>query len=333
MNAFEWANAKSVADAVRLLGASASADPDESYRPMGGGQDLLTTMKAYITRPGRVVNLKTIPDAAKITIDAKTGIVFGATTTLSAIEAQADVAAFAPGLVEAIHSVATPQIRNVGTIGGNLCQRPRCWYFRLENHKCLKRGGDTCYAKDGENKYNAVFATDAPCVITHPSDLAPMLVALGATITVVGAKGSRDISAGDFFRMPTVGDARHENVLTADEIITQIRVPASPLARRSTYLKFKERPSLDFAMASVAAAVDRADDGTIRSARVVLGGVAPIPWILPAVEARLTGHRLDDATLTAAGELAIADAKPLSQNAYKLPLIRTLVRRALAKLA
>ncbi len=331
MQAFEWANAKTMDDAARLLSPGAAADPDETSRPMGGGQDLLTTMKAYIMRAPRVVNLKTIPEAGKITVDANAGLTLGATATLTDIEEHDGVKNFAPGLVEAIHSIATPQIRNVGTIGGNLNQRPRCWYFRHENLKCLKRGGDTCYAIDGENKYHAIFATDAPCVITHPSDTAPMLVALGATITAVGPKGSRDIAAKDFFKLPTKQDARHETVLASDEIVTQIRIPATGLAKKSTYLKFKERESLDFAMASVAAAIET-DLGAVTAARVVLGGVAQIPWPLPAVDAFIVGKKLDAATIEKAAEMSIADAKPLSQNGYKLPLLKTLVRRALTKL-
>ena len=332
MNAFEWANAKDALDAVSLLVADGSVDPDEVPHALAGGQDLHTTLKAHIVRPSRVVNLKTIPGLNEILVGAD-GLTLGATAILTDIAERADVMKFAPGLVEAIHSVATPQIRNLGTIGGNLGQRPRCWYFRHETLKCLKRGGTECYAKEGENKYNAVFGTDAPCVITQPSDPAQVLVALGAMITVQGPAGARDIRAADFFRMPTTEDPRRENVLAPGEIITQIRIAPTPLAARSTYVKFKERESLDFAMASVAAAVDRADDGTVRAARVVLGGVAPVPWQLPKVDAFLVGKKLDDATLAEAATIAVADAKPLSQTGYKVPLVKTLVRRALAKLA
>ncbi|HEX8324361.1 MAG TPA: FAD binding domain-containing protein [Tepidisphaeraceae bacterium] len=332
MQAFEWANAKTAADAVRLLGPGAAADYDETFRPIGGGQDLHTTLKAYIHRPARVVNLKTIPDAGKITVDGNS-LILGATATLTEIETHPEVIRQAPGLAESIHSVATPQIRNFGTIGGNLCQRPRCWYFRLEEVKCLKRGGDTCYAKEGENKYLAAFGTDAPCVITKPSDPAQVLVALNAVVNVLGPKGERQINAGEFFRMPTTDDPRRENVLAADEIITSIRVPLGQLAAKSTYLKFKERESLDFAMASVAAAVDADGALTVRSARVVLGGVAPVPWALPAVDAFLAGETLDEATIARAAEMAIEGAKPLSQTRYKLPLVRTLVQRSLTKLA
>jgi xanthine dehydrogenase YagS FAD-binding subunit len=332
MQAFEWANAKSFEDASRLLApAAGAADPDETFRPIGGGQDLHTTMKSYIERPRRVVNLKTIPNASQISFEpSKGGFTFGATATLTDIEEHPDVQKQLPGLAEAIRSVATPQIRNVGTIGGNLAQRPRCWYFRHENLKCLKRGGETCFAKDGENKFHAIFATEGPCVITHPSDLAPMLAAMDATISVTGSKGSRDVAAKDFFILPEK-DVRRETVLSGDDVITAIRVLRS--AVRSTYLKFKERESLDFAMASVAAVVDVQTDHAIAAARVVLGGVAPIPWLLPEVGAFLIGKKLDSDTIAKAGQLAIANAKPLSQNGYKLPLVQTLVRRALTKLA
>ena len=335
MQAFEWANAKSVENATALLNDfdhDQAPPPDARPHPIGGGQDLHTTMKAYIVTPPRVVNLKTIPDAGKITLDAG-GLTLGATATLTQIATHDGVQKFAPGLVEAIESVATPQIRNQGTIGGNLCQRPRCWYFRLEEVRCLKRGGDTCYAKEGENKYNAAFGTDAPCVITQPSDPAQILVALDAVITAAGLKGTRDIKAGEFFRMPTTDDPFRETVLTPGEIVTHIRIPATPLAAKSTYLKFKERSSLDFAMASVAAAVDGGADGVLKTARVVLGGVAPVPWPLPAVDLFLAGKKLDETTIAKAAELAVADAKPLSQTGYKVQLVRTLVKRALTKLA
>lgn len=330
MNAFEWANAKSPEDAVKLLTPGATGDPDQTHRPIGGGQDLHTTMKAYIQRPSRVVNLKTIPQFGQITVDAS-GVTLGATATLTDIEEHEGVLKAVPGLAEAIHSVASPQIRNIGTIGGNLCQRPRCWYFRLEEVKCLRRGGHTCYAHDGENKYHAIFNTDGPCVIVHPSDPAPLLTAVGAVLTVAGPNGTRQIPIGQFFVLPT-DDFRRENVLAGDEIITQVTIPASALAKRSTYLKFKERESLDFAMASVAAAVDL-EGGTVKSARVVLGGVAPIPWQLPKVNEFLAGKKLDEATIAKAAEMAIDGAVPLSQNAYKLPLVKTLVKRALTKLA
>ena len=330
MKAFEWMNATTVAEAVNALKSDSSADVDDAARPIAGGQDLLTTMKDYTSRPARIVNLKSIPGMNRIALNAS-GLTIGALVTLTELEEHAGVQKSFPGLAEAAHSIATPQIRNLGTVGGNLCQRPRCWYFRLEEVICLKKGGSECYAATGENKYNAIIG-GGPSYIVHPSDLAPMLMALGATVTVTGSTGKRVIPLDKFFTLPSEGNIRRENVLKNDDIITQIFVPASPLAARSTYLKFKERDSLDFALASVAVAL-RLASGTVRDARIVLGGVAPIPWRVPAAEKFLVGKKLQPDVLAEAGKLALAEAKPLEKNAYKVPLTQTLVRRALTKAA
>jgi xanthine dehydrogenase YagS FAD-binding subunit len=331
MNAFEWASPTTINEAVKLLkSAPATSDIDEAARPIAGGQDLLTTMKDYSTRPSRVVNLKGIRGLDRIQGNAKTGLTIGALVTLNQLEENPIVKANFPGLSEAAHSIATPQIRNLGTVGGNLCQRPRCWYFRLEEVNCLKKGGSECYAAKGENKYNAIFG-GGPSYIVHPSDLAPMLVALGASVSVVGADGKRVIPLDKFFTLPTEGNIRRENVLKNDEIITQIQVPASPVAARSTYLKFKERESMDFAMASVAAAVQLRPNKNIALARVVLGGVAPIPWRAPQAEQFLVGKTASAEVFAEAAKLALQGAQPLEKNAYKVPLTQTLVRRALAR--
>ena len=331
MKAFEWVNASSVNEAVQLLtSASASRDIDDAPRPIAGGQDLLTTMKDYSTRPARVVNLKSIRGLNLIQGNARRGLTIGALVTLNQLEEHAVVRASFPGLAEAANSIATPQIRNLGTVGGNLCQRPRCWYFRLEDVVCLKKGGSECYAAKGENKYNAILG-GGPSYIVHPSDLAPMLVALGASVSVVGTEGMRTILLDKFFTLPSEGSIRRENVLKNDDIITQIHVPASSFAAHSTYLKFKERESLDFALASVAVAVQLGANKSVTQARIVLGGVAPIPWRVPEAEKFLTGKTLSGEVLRETAKLALAGAQPLEKNAYKIPLTQTLVRRALAK--
>ncbi len=331
MKTFEWASPATINEAVQLLkSAPVTSDIDEAARPMAGGQDLLTTMKDYSTRPSRVVNLKGIRGLDRIQGNGRTGLTIGALVTLSQLEENPVVRASFPGLGEAAHSIATPQIRNLGTVGGNLCQRPRCWYYRLEEVICLKKGGSECYAAKGENKYNAILG-GGPSYIVHPSDLAPMLLALGASVSVVGADGKRVIPLDKFFTLPADGNIRRENVLKNDEIITQIQVPASPVAARSTYLKFKERESMDFALASVAAAVQLRANKSIAQARVVLGGVAPIPWRAPQAEQFLVGKMLGPDVLAEAARLALQGAQPLEKNAYKVPLAQTLVRRALAK--
>jgi xanthine dehydrogenase YagS FAD-binding subunit len=333
MKAFEWANATTISEAVQWLkSAPAGTDIDDSARPIAGGQDLLTTMKDYSTRPTRVVNLKNIRGLDTIQGNARTGLTIGALVTLTQLEEHSVVRASFPGLAEAAHSVATPQIRNLGTVGGNLCQRPRCWYFRLEEVICLKKGGSECYAAKGENKYNAILG-GGPSYIVHPSDLAPMLVALGASVSVVGSDGKRVIPLDKFFTLPSEGSIRRENVLRNDEIITEITVPKSPVAARSTYLKFKERESMDFALASVAAAVQLGANNTVTQCRIVLGGVAPIPWRATKAEQFLVGKALAGDVPQEAAKLALAGAEPLEKNAYKVPLTQTLVRRALAKVA
>ncbi|HEX6717663.1 MAG TPA: xanthine dehydrogenase family protein subunit M [Pyrinomonadaceae bacterium] len=329
MKAFEWSSPASVNEAVKMLTVASHGDIDEAPRPIAGGQDLLTTMKDYTSRPTRLVNLKNIPGLNRITLNAH-GLTIGALVTLTELEEHAGVRKSFPGLAEAAHSIATPQIRNLGTVGGNLCQRPRCWYFRLEEVICLKKGGSECYAANGENKYNAILG-GGPSFIVHPSDLAPMLVALDATVTVVGAAGKRVIPLDKFFTLPSEGNIRRENVLKNEEIITEIHLPESPLAARSTYLKFKERESLDFALASAAVAVKLEGNRSVSAARIVLGGVAPIPWRVPAAEKFLIGKNLTPEVLAETAKIALADAKPLEKNAYKVPLAQTLVRRALAK--
>jgi xanthine dehydrogenase YagS FAD-binding subunit len=331
MRSFEWTNPTSVAEAVRLLKpADPRGDVDAAPRPLAGGQDLLTTMKDDVTRPVRLVNLKGIRGLDRIEGDAGRGLRIGALVTLAALEENPIARKSFPALVEAAESIGSPQIRTLGTVGGNLCQRPRCWYFRHENIVCLKKGGPICYAAVGENKYNAIFG-GGPSYIVHPSDLAPVLVAYGASARIAGPGGERTVELERFFTLPSEGHIRRENVLDNDEIVVEITVPASAATMRSTYVKFKERESFDFALSSVAAAVATASDGTVRSARIVLGGVAPIPWRAPKAEAHLVGKKLTPETINAAGDLALDGAAPLAKNAYKVPLTQALVRRALAK--
>ena len=330
MKAFEWSSPSSVDDAVKLLAEIRADDSADNARPMGGGQDLLTTMKERILTPKRVVNLKTIDGLDGIAVDVKGNLTIGALAKLYEIEASDLIKRTCPGLAEAAHSVATVQLRNQGTLGGNLCQRPRCWYFRLPHIVCLKKGGDTCYSEHGENKYNAILG-GGPSFIVHPSDLATMLTALDATITVAGPKGTTDVPIGQFFILPSE-NASAENILERGQIVTKVTIPASAFAARSTYLKFKERSSLDFAMCAAAAAVELGPDGSVKQARLALGAVAPVPWRVPKAEAALVGKPLSDASIKDAAELALDGAAPLSKNAYKVQLSKALVKRALNQL-
>jgi xanthine dehydrogenase YagS FAD-binding subunit len=231
-------------------------------------------------------------------------------------------------LAEAAESVATPQIRNVGTLAGNLCQRPWCWYYR-NGFPCFKAGGNQCFSIAGENQFHAIFG-GGPSYIVHPSDTAPALIALDAAFRIAGPAGERKVAAADFFVLPRQ-NASAENILANDEVLTSVQIPAQRAGMRSVYAKVLDREAWTHAVIS-AAIVLQMDGPTCRDARVVLGGVAPIPWRLPEVERALTGQPITEETAARAGDLAIAGARPLAKNAYKLPLTKNLVRRTLLDL-
>jgi xanthine dehydrogenase YagS FAD-binding subunit len=332
MKSFALSNPKSLEQAVLRL-SSAGRDPraQAKIKLLAGGQDLLTEMKEHLAEPEELVNLKTIPGLDGIEDGAKGELVLGALATLSALERHGALRDRYRAVHEAAASIASPQIRSVGTIGGNLCQRPRCWYYRNENAKCLKKGGSECLAYAGLNKYNAIFG-GGPSYIVHPSDLAPALVASGAQVTLHGAKGDRTLPLEQFFTLPAEASVLRENVLAADEILTRVTLPAPLPSTRSTYLKFKERGSYDFALCSVALSVAM-DGDKIAAAHLVLGGVAPIPWRCTRTEKLLAGRKLEEATYVAAAEDALKDAEPLEHNGYKVPLAQGLIRRAFQSLA
>ena len=333
MKSFTLIHPTTLTEASRLL--TAGGGTSDTVQVMAGGQDLLGMMKDYICSPDQVIDLKKIPSLSGISFDPKLGLKIGALTTLSEIAENPDIKQHYPVLADGAGSVGSPQIRNVATIGGNLCQRPRCWYFRNENVMCLKKGGDMCYSApdNAENKYHAIFG-GGPCHIVHPSDVAPTLVALGAAVNVSShTTGSRSIPIGEFFVLPSQGGLYQEHVLKGDEIVTSVTVPISALSKKSIYLKFREKESFDWALVSVAMAVET-EAGIVKDSRIVLGGVAQIPWRIPHAEAAMKGHALSDrAAMAHAAKIAVAGAVPLSQNGYKVTLAQTLIKRASMALA
>ncbi|MCY2961880.1 MAG: xanthine dehydrogenase family protein subunit M [Planctomycetota bacterium] len=326
MKSFRLVNPTTLDEAIDFASDRAAG----SSKFLAGGQDLLTEMKEHLSGPDRVVNLKSIPGLDAL--DSSGGSLrIGALTTLSRIERDAAVRAHWTALAEAAHSVASPQIRTCGTIGGNLCQRPRCWYYRLEEANCLKKGGTECFSYGGLNKYNAILG-GGPTYIVHPSDLAPALVALGAEIVLRSKSGERRMPLEKFYVLPADGDVTKETVLADGEIVTEIVVPKPAAGTRSTYVKFKERESYDFALSAVGASVVL-EGGKVAAARLCLGAVAPVPWRVERAEKVLVGRVLDETAAREAANEALRGAEPLSQNAYKVPLTKTLVERALLALA
>jgi xanthine dehydrogenase YagS FAD-binding subunit len=320
MKAFEYISPRDLRQASELLG-----NDYNRAKLLAGGIDLLSEMKERIIEPDRVVNLKSVPGLNTLQANAR-GLRLGALVTLTEIEQNTGIRRAYTALAQAAESVASPQIRNVGTVGGNLCQRPRCWYYRDEGIVCIKKGGSKCYAAEGENKYNAILG-GGPSYIVHPSDCAPALVALNAKVTIAGPGGkTRQVPLEQFFILPRQNVFR-ENVLQPNEIVTQIDVPTLAAGTRSTYLKFKERDSMDWALSAVAAAI-RMRNGVASDVRIVLGGVAPIPWRSKEAEAVLRGKAVTPALADRAAEAALADAKPLADNGYKVPLTKVLIRRA-----
>jgi xanthine dehydrogenase YagS FAD-binding subunit len=323
MNRFEFAQAATPADALRL----AAEKPGSVWK--AGGIDLLDRLKERLDEPRRLVDLKHIPELNGVTANADGTLIVGPLATLAQIAAHAAVRKGYPALAQACGEAASPQIRNVATIGGNVLQRPRCWYYRLASFRCLKKGGDTCFAIGGENRYHTIFAEGA-CNAPHPSNAAMGLTALGASFVFQGARGTRTLPAEQLFTIPG-NDPRRENAREAGEILTAITLPA-PTGLRSVYASVKEKAAFDWPLVSCAAVL-RVEGGVVREARIVLGAVAPVPLRSPGAEQALLGRRLDDASTAAAGNAAAAPAQPLSDNGYKVELLKILLRRALLSLA
>lgn len=323
MKAFVHKNATSVREAVSLLEQHSG-----KALPIAGGSDLLGEMKDWIETPEVLVNLKTIPGLDQIQQQGDT-ISIGALVPIAEAADNQILRTHFPVFVEAASVIASPPIRNAGTIGGNLCQRPRCWYYRGPL-QCLRKGGKQCYAPEGENRYHAILG-GGPSFIVHPSDLAPALISLDAKARIASPSGDRTIPLEQFFVLPTV-NVRRENILKPHEILTGILIPLPAPGSRSTYWKQMERDIWDFALVSAAVAV-RQQEGKVERARIVLGGVAPIPWRSREAEAALVGKPLEAGSAKQAADKAIEPARPLRDNAYKVDLARAIIQGALLRLA
>ncbi len=310
-----WDEAASALAAARKSGKTAEAK--------GAGTELLDRLKEYNLAPDQVVDLRRLTSHNSIRRNPSGGASIGALVTLTAV-AEGLRKDF-PALADACEGAATPQIRNAATLAGNLCQRPRCWYFRSSEFQCLKKGGVECLAKSGENEFHAIFGNNT-CAIVHPSAAGVALVALNARIETLAASGGRTLLAADFFVRPEV-EIFAENALEPGELVVEIHVE-KPQGLHSAYRKIKHKQTFDWPLADAAVAW-RDAGGAAKDVRIVIGSAAPVPWRAKAAEALVEGKRIDAALAAKAGEAALEGATPLGKNAYKLPMVAAVVRRTL----
>lgn len=319
MKSFEYSTPDNLNDATALL-----ADRWGETEILAGGTDLVTSLKQLTTTPNRVVSLKKIAGIAGIQTGTD-NIEIGAMTPLMEIVNNADVNKHFPALAAAAKGIGSPQILNAGTVGGDLCQRPRCWYYR-NGYGLMGTHGETSLVRNGDNRYHAIFGNDGPALFVSPSSLGPALIALGAVITIAGPKGkTRSVPASSFFQTPKSENER-ETVLKPNEILTSIKVPISGL-KNATY-EVRHRHGFDWPYATASVAF-KLDDGTATDTRVVVGHAAPVPWQAAAASRALNGQKLTATSATKSAEASTLGAKPLSGNGYKIQLVKTAVKRAI----
>jgi xanthine dehydrogenase YagS FAD-binding subunit len=324
MRAFEYVSPNSRAQAVSLLGAAWG-----NIEILAGGTDLLALMKDDVVTPKRLVNIKDIKDLQGVSSSAQ-GLRIGALTTLGDLADDADVRKNYPALADALLEAASPQIRNMATIGGNVCQRPRCWYFRIGLGLLPKNESGKELVAGGENRYHAILANDGPAKFVSPSTIVPILIAYGASIRLEGPKGKRTLPLEKFFVIPKTENER-EHDLRPNEIVTEIVVPPASDVKAAHY-EIRQREAFEWPLA-VAAVALKMNGSTAQSARVVMGYVAPVPWPSPEAEQALAGQPINEGTAEKAAEAAVKNAMPLSHNGYKIQLARVAVKRAILKAA
>jgi xanthine dehydrogenase YagS FAD-binding subunit len=321
MPAFQYVRVRSLEEGIRHLSS-------ENAKIHAGGTDLLGCLRENVSPTAKVVSISNIKEMKGIR-EERSGLKIGALSTVAQVAESPLVKKLYPGLARAAMEVGSPQLRAQGTIGGNICQKPRCWYYRGDFH-CIRKGGDTCFAFEGENQYHCIFG-GAACCIVHPSDTAPALSAFQALVRIAGPKGSRSVPIDRFFVSPDV-DPTKETILAPEEIVSEISIPVPPPGLRSSYRKVPARRSWDFALAGVALAL-RFDGARVSEARIWLSGAAPVPWRSKEVEQEILGKQLDEKTIARAGVAVVKNAEPLRKNEYKVPLFRAVIEEELEAMA
>ena len=319
---FEYIRAGSLEEASNIL-------MDEGTLLHAGGTDLVSCLRDNVFSADRIVSIGQLKDLRGIKDSPGNGMTIGALTTITEVAEHPDIKKHYHALSLGASEVASPQLRNQGTIGGNICQKPRCWYYRGEFH-CRRKGGDKCYSAGGENQYHCIFGGNK-CFIVHPSDTAPALVAFEASVRIQGKDQSRVVPIEEFHVLPEK-DVHRETVLEPGEIVTEIILPPASEGLRSSYRKVRARRSWDFALVGIAIAI-KFSGSMVEKARVVFSGVAPVPWRSMEVEEIITGRFIDKNTAADAARAAVKDARPMTKNQYKIPLLRGLIEEELLAVA
>jgi len=323
MNNFEYLQPKSLSEASEFLKKKKNAS-----LPLAGGTDLLGMMKDYLESPEQVINLKSISGLNKIEYKENNFLEIGSLVTLVEMAENKLIKEKFSILAQAAKEIASPQFRNIATLGGNLCQRPRCFYFRGDFH-CLRKGGDICYAVDGQNKYHCIVG-GSPCYIVHPSDTAVALLALNAEVSIFSNGKSRRIPIKDFFVLPDMNHTK-ENILETGELVEKIIIPDLPKGTTSRYIKIKEREAWDFALVSIGAVITK-DGDRISRGKIAFGGVAPVPWEIESLNKKLNGFIPNESNLTNLSKNIFTNAFTLEYNVYKVPLARNLLKKILTEI-
>ena len=338
MNKFSWYEAKSVEDALQQVNSTVS---EELYAPTGdaaviksGGIDVLDWVKEGLLRPQKVINIRNIPGLDRMSFDAKKGMSIGANVTLSEIGSSQEIKEKYFALHQAVNHAATPQLRNMSTLGGNIAQRNRCWYFRSAEHQCFRKSGDRCFARHsetGENENHAII-DNGSCVSVHASSIATALMAFKASVVIVGADGKKkEVSMDDFF-VPAGKDLAKETILGPKEIITEVILPSPSKNSRSYYIKQVARESYDWSLGDVAVVMETSGNNC-KSASIVLGAAAPVPYRSVQAEQAMEKKEINEGNAMAAAEAAMTVARPLSKNGYKVPLFKSIIKQAIMQIA
>ncbi len=320
MRAFEYASPETTDQAVHLLGNNW-----DDAAPLAGGTDLLSLMKDDVIAPKRLVNIKDIRELRGVSV-GRQGLRIGALTTIQELADSPEVKKSYPVIAKTADEIAGPQIRNMATIGGNLCQRPRCWYYRGGFGLLAKGPNGQSLVPEGDNRYHAILGNSGPAYFVSPSTLAPLFVALGGVARLVGPNGKREVPLEKFFLIPKSENER-EHDLKANELITEVIIPPLAGARLGAY-EVRQKEAMDWPIA-LAAVVLKMKGNVVSSARVVMGAVAPMPWRSAEAEAALTGKTIDESTAQAAADAALSGAKSLGRNGYKIQVARVAVKRAI----